>query len=414
MLGNTEFTADPSALQAAGAATFTDISSRNDIHAFYLHVPFCFHKCHYCDFYSVVSPEDVAEARQRDFTDALIREIEQRAAESLLRPRTIFIGGGTPTLLAVEHWDRLLDRIGALGLLDGIEEFTVEANPETVTSALMRRLVAGGVNRVSIGAQSFDLVLLKTLERWHDPASVDRAMDMVRDAGINNVNLDLIFAIPGQTLDTLDADLDRLLSLKPGHISAYSLIFEPHTALTTKLRQGRIARLDEDLERAMYERVIERFAEAGFEHYEVSNWAKCESENKNQQSGARRCRHNLAYWTNLNWLGLGPAASSHVAGRRWKNQPHLLRYLDESPRPPTMDHEQLDSDASRGEQLMLRLRLLEGIPLDWLKMLLPAENARHTIINELVAIEMLERTATHLRLTRRGLFVADTVLGKLL
>lgn len=386
---------------------FTTVSQAAPIDALYFHVPFCFHKCHYCDFYSVVSPDEVAEARQEDFAQALIREIEHRAGESTLRPRTIFVGGGTPTLLAVEHWDRLLGHLATLGLLDRVEEFTVEANPETVTPGLMRRLATGGVNRVSIGAQSFDPALLKTLERWHDPASVGRAVDLVRDAGIANVNLDLIFAIPGQTLDTLDADLDRLLALEPDHVSAYSLIFEPNTALTTKLQQGRIARLDEDLEHAMYQRVIDRLADAGFEHYEVSNWAR-----RSPQAGP--CQHNLAYWTNRNWLGLGPAAASHVAGRRWKNRPHLMRYLAESPHPPTMDHEQLDADASRGEQLMLRLRLLEGAPIDWLEALLPTNDPRRPVIDELTDIDMLDYTATHLRLTRRGLFVADTVLTKLL
>ena len=303
----------------------------------------------------------------------------------------------------------------ALGVLDHVGEFTVEANPETVSPDLMRRLVAGGVNRVSIGAQSFNPALLKTLERWHDPASVARAVATVRDAGIDNVNLDLIFAIPDQTPTMLDADLDRLLELEPDHVSCYSLIFEPDTALTTKLAREKSRALDEDLERAMYERVIDRLAAAGFEHYEVSNWARGKLETRNSKlEWGNRCAHNLAYWTNRNWLGLGPAAASHVNGRRWKNQPHLLRYISESPRPPTMDHEQLDADASRGEQLMLRLRLLEGAPLNWLNALLPPDDPRRATIEELTDIGMLERTATHLRLTRRGLFVADTVLGKLL
>ena len=406
--------------------------------ALYFHVPFCFHKCHYCDFYSIVdAPEQGAghetrhamsptmpPARQKPFLDRLLTELHHRSTQARLEPRTIFVGGGTPTLLSPELWQRWLGEMKQAGLLEQVTEFTIEANPETVSPELMEVLVQGGVNRISIGSQSFQPDLLKTLERWHDPAAVGKAVQIIRSAGISNINLDLIFAIPGQTMAMLDADLDAALSHQPLHLSYYSLIFEPNTAMNQRMKQGQIMPMDEESERAMYARVIERLAAAGFEHYEVSNWARQSddgvsrsprrTESADVNVSSYRCLHNLLYWENANWLGIGPAAASHVDGHRWKNEPHLGRYLAMTPEPPTIDHEHLPADESLGEQLMLRLRLREGVPLAWLAENLPTEDARHATISELINLSMLESTATHLRLTEQGLFIADAVLAKLL
>ncbi len=389
--------------------------------AMYLHLPFCFHKCHYCDFYSVV---DRAEDRQEAFTRAMIAEIETRAGETNLRPSTIFVGGGTPTYLRSELWADLLDTLRRLNLLERVVEFTVEANPETVTPALMRQLADGGVNRVSIGAQSFDRASLAALERWHDPENVGRAVDACRAAGLDNFSLDLIFAIPGQTLDMLDADLTRLVELQPTHLSTYGLTFEPQTPLTARLRLGQVTPIDEDTQRQMYTHVLDRLQAEGFEHYEVSNWSKADFiksvtsasvDSDTQPPGPDyRCLHNLAYWHNRNWLGLGPAAASHLDGHRWRNAPNLSTYLDTSPRPTTVDHEQLPPDDRVGERLMLGLRLAEGIALDWIAYNVPPHHRRYAAIQEMKEIGMLETTAHHLRLTRRGLFVADSVIAKLL
>ena len=367
-------------------------------------MPFCFHKCHYCDFYSIVDAPGSDNDRQSAFTDALLREFEHRAASIELRPRSVFVGGGTPTLLRVDLWDRLLRCFSHRGLLDRVGEFTIEANPETVTPALMQRLAAGGINRVSIGAQSFHESSLKQLERWHDPASVPRAVETVWAAGIMNVNLDLIFAIPGQTMTMLDADLDRALALTPEHLSCYSLIFEPNTPLTTKLKLGRVSRVGEETEREMYAHVMTRLDAAGYEHYEISNWAR----------PGKRCEHNLHYWRDADWLGLGPSAASHVAGRRWKNEAHVGRYIAGSPTPPAADVEHLPTDRRIGEQLMLGLRLREGVAFDWLSAHLPADDLRRETIDELIELRMLETSKSHLRLTHAGLFVADAVIAKLL
>jgi len=370
------------------------------IDSLYVHVPFCFHKCHYCDFYSIVDQND----RQAVFTRRLIEEIQLRAGQVTRQPRTLFVGGGTPTLLRTELWEQLLTTLRQVGTLDHTLEFTVEANPETVTPQLLATLKAGGVNRISIGAQSFNPQLLQTLERWHDPANVTRAVRMTRDAGITNINIDLIFSIPGQTLDTLDADLNAALSLEPDHLSYYGLTYEPHTPLAARQARGQIIAIDEALERRMYEHVMDRLAQAGYEHYEVSNWAK----------PAMSCRHNLNYWHNKNWLGVGPAAASHINGTRWKNVAHLGQYLSQTDEPPTTDHEHLPATRHVGEQLMLRLRLRQGVAQKWLKNHLPNNDPRWAVITEWMDLGMLEQTDTHLRLTPQGLFVADTVIGKLL
>lgn len=376
------------------------------IEALYLHVPFCFHKCHYCDFYSLAQTPD--PDAQEAFVVRVLEELTHRRQHLDLRPRTIFVGGGTPTLLGPAAWRHLLNSMTDLDLLREVVEFTVEANPETVTDELARTLAAGGVNRMSLGAQSFHRPLLKTLERWHEPENVARAVGVLREAGIDNLNLDLIFAIPGQTLASLRADLEAAIGLQPMHLSCYGLTYEPQTAMTQRLKLGQVTAIEEDVERAMYEMVLDHLGGAGFEQYEVSNWARTSG------SESRRCLHNLAYWTNRNWLGIGPSAASHVDGYRWKNQPSISRYMEQSPEPPTMDHEHLPPERRVGEELMLRLRLREGVPLTWLAEHLAADYPRHAVIAELISIEMLQRTQTHLRLTRRGLLVADAVIAKLL
>lgn len=414
----------------------TNHGPSNSVAGLYLHVPFCFHKCHYCDFYSIVdSPTDkhselttnspdtdmrenpsTPPARETGFVDRMIDELNwwasQTPKQNQLQPRTIFVGGGTPTLLQPATWQRILRELERLGMLANVKEFTVEANPETVTEELMRVLVDGGVNRVSLGAQSFDETLLKTLERWHDPASVANAIRIVRDQGIANINIDLIFAIPGQTMSQLNTDLDRALALEPTHLSAYSLIYEPNTAMTERLKQGRFTPIDESLEREMFERVIERMADAGFEHYEISNWAKATKQGDNKS--ANRCEHNLIYWRSENWISVGPSASSHVNGHRWKNVPHIGRYLATRGEPPTEEHEHLPREASVGEHMMMHLRLREGVPIRWVDRNVEQGTPRSDEIQSLMHAGLLEKTDTHLRLTDRGLMVADAVVSKLL
>ncbi len=366
----------------------------------YVHVPFCFHKCHYCDFYSIVDDRN----RQGAFVQRLSDELAWWCDRAGLQPMTVFVGGGTPTLLPAEGWRRLLGELGDRGVLERVGEFTVEANPETLTPALLKVLTGGGVNRMSIGAQSFDPVLLKALERWHEPASVARAVAMARDAGLTNVNLDLIFAIPGQSEAQLERDLDAALALGPQHVSCYSLTFEPGTPLEQRRRLGQIKPADEETQRWFYERVIARLAAGGYEHYEISNWAR----------PGRRCEHNLLYWRNGHWLGLGPSAASHRAGRRWKNAPHLGRYLTSVGPAPVSEEENLTPDGSIGEQFMLGLRLTEGVEWSWVQRHAPSSDRRRAEIDRLLSLGMLQRTAAHLRLSDEGRLLADSVLAALL
>lgn len=368
----------------------------------YLHVPFCFHKCHYCDFYSIVDSQD----RQAAFVDRMIREMEA-ASEWVTQPmETIFVGGGTPTLLRAEHWRRLLAAMASsLPLADG-GEFTVEANPETVTDELAQTLAAGGVNRISIGAQSFDPRHLKTLERWHEPANVGRSIDILRAAGIGNINLDLIFGVPGQSVDDWLTDLDAALALQPSHLSCYGLMYEHNTPLTKRMQAGEITPVDQDVEAAMYDATIDRLAAAGFEQYEISNWAR------NTSLG---CRHNLLYWRNANWLALGPSASGHLDGLRWKNVGRLGEYLESAESlPPITDVERVDEPTRAGEQFMLGLRLSDGLLSAEVEVLLAQSgdrrNARRDAIERHVAAGLLHKSGDRLRLTRCGMLMANAVL----
>lgn len=394
----------PQAGAQANSAGFDAIRRLLDedtaIDGVYGHIPFCFHKCHYCDFYSFVDTRD----QQTAFVERFVEDIRLLGTH-LRRPlKTIFIGGGTPTLLKPALWTHLLSAINESWPLADDLEFTVEANPETVTAELADTLVAGGVNRMSIGAQTFDPGLLKQLERWHDPMNVGRSMEILRAAGIENLNLDLIFGIPTQTIDQWQRDLGIALALEPDHLSCYGLMYEPNTALTKKLRLGSIERIDEDAEAAMYEHTLARLGEAGYEQYEISNFAR----------PGRACRHNLLYWRNENWWALGPSAAGHVDGVRWKNVPRLGDYLARGPLSPVIDVERLEPENAVGEWLMLRLRMTEGVARDELEGRLTAHDERRTAIDRFVKDGLLEWQDDSLRLTRAGLLLADSVLSELI
>ena len=363
----------------------------------YIHVPFCSRKCPYCGFYSVVADQ----GRREKFLDRL--EAEMRAAARFVRGpvRTVYAGGGTPTLLGPALWGRLLDQLHDEFDLGKLEEFTVEANPETVEHSLMHVLAAGGVNRLSIGVQSFDPSYLATLGRRHGPEDVERAVRIGRAAGIDNITLDLMFGIPGQTLDEWAADLDQAAALRPDHLSCYGLAWEPDTPLAADRARGVIQACDDAAEAAMYEHAIDRLIGTGFEQYEISNFAR----------PGRRCRHNMLYWTSANWLAFGPAGASHARGVRWRNVADLAAYVESRDGVPVCAVECLDDDARLGEDLMLALRLIEGAERERLAPRLDPRRAR--AIERAVADGLLERTDTHIRFTRRGLLLADSVLADL-
>jgi oxygen-independent coproporphyrinogen-3 oxidase len=369
----------------------------------YFHVPFCRHKCHYCDFYSFVD----TESRELAYVERLEEEL-QDALEFLTVPiETVFVGGGTPTMLGADLLGRMLSSIRRILPISSNAEWSVEANPETVNEAVADALAQSGVRRVSLGAQSFNPKLLKALERDHDPASVERAVGLLRRAGIPQVNLDLIFAIPGSTIADWEAELLRALSIGPDHLSAYGLVYEPNTPLTVKLRKGAVTRLPEDEEAEQYEFVVEKLAKSGYERYEISNWSL----------PGMACRHNILYWENADWWAFGPSAAAHGNGVRWRNIPRLATWLENRPSAPVEDIECLGADANAGESFMLGLRLMKGMPLERVEMLLSCgENAprRRRSIETFTRDGLLEQVDGHLRLSARGFMIADTVLSALI
>lgn len=328
------------------------------VRSVYIHVPFCFHKCHYCDFYSIVDTRD----RQAEFSERLSRELAAQAPAAAGTPvRSIFVGGGTPSLLRVDLWDRILRDLNQLfdlsEIRSGVGEFTVECNPETVTPELMACLRSGGVNRVSVGAQSFEPRHLKTLERWHDPANVGRALEMAAAAGIERRSVDLIFGIPGQTVAEWQRDLETAIALGVGHLSCYNLTYEPNTAMTARLRRGDFTPADEDIEVEMFDTTLRTLRASGFDRYEVSNFARM------RDPSGGPSRHNLAYWLQEDWLALGPSASGHIAGCRWKNTPRLDDYLthDRDGFTSIVDVEPADAARNLRESIMTGLRLTAGL-----------------------------------------------------
>lgn len=371
----------------------------------YIHIPFCTHKCHYCDFYSLVDTRD----RQDAFVERLCGELA--ALSAWAGPlKTIFVGGGTPSLLRVDLWSKLLtclhDRFDLSGVSGAAGEFTVECNPETVSLPLMETLSTGGVTRVSLGAQSFHPAHLKTLERWHDPEKVLPSLELAARAGITRRSIDLIFAVPGQTLAEWDADLRTALAMGVEHLSCYALTYEPGTAMTARLDRGEFVRADEDLEAEMFLHTLRTLRGAGLDRYEVSNFARPGAES----------RHNLAYWRQESWLAAGPAASGHMAGLRWKNQPRLDDYLKPTPHAfsPVIDVELPDERRALLERLMTGLRLREGV--DAAETLGRASHLDPGAADRIVKVATrtidrgLMRGADRWSLTDEGFLIADAII----
>jgi oxygen-independent coproporphyrinogen-3 oxidase len=378
-------------------------AGRHRARGLYIHVPFCFHKCHYCDFYSFVDRED----RSGEYLNRLRSDITWTLERMEGTIDTVFVGGGTPTLLTADELRMLTAEIRRFPLAKNVE-WTVEANPETIDAEKARVLAAAGVSRVSVGAQSFDPRHLKTLERWHDPVNVARALEALRGAGITNLNLDLIFGIPQQTLPQWESDLACALALEPTHLSCYGLTYEANTAMTKRLELGQFVPCEEDVEASMYEATQAMLSAAGFHQYEISNFARAGLE----------CQHNLVYWRNQPWWALGPSASGFVGGHRYKVIPRLGDWLargdDES--PIVVDHEAPDEARHTSEALMLGLRLMEGIGAQLETRAVELVPARAEVFAKAIGDGYLLRDATtgRLRLTAAGSLLANEVLSALI
>ncbi len=367
----------------------------------YIHIPFCFHKCHYCDFFSIAN----ADHEHKRFTEALVNEL-QAVGPRLEAIDSIFVGGGTPTLLEYSLLERVLSTIKNVVPMTSSVEWTVEANPETVSESKAKLLAASGVNRVSLGAQSFHPNLLKELERWHDPENVLRSVSLLREAGIGNINLDLIYAIPTQTMKMLQVDVEQLIQIQPEHLSCYALTYEPNTPLLTKLRKGEVERASHELEAEMFGYVIDTLRSAGYRQYEISNFAREGFE----------CKHNVMYWENRSWWACGPSASGHIEGLRWRNVPRLRDYFKQNPLPPVLDVEQLSLDRQMGEFCMLGLRLNRGMPRDKVERVIQQSNDhwREDVIQKYLKEGLLAWVNDSLALTKKGRALADMVIGDLL
>jgi oxygen-independent coproporphyrinogen III oxidase len=354
----------------------------------YVHVPFCAEKCQYCAFYS---KPDSAQ-KMSAYVDVVISELGQ--AKVVLAPATIFFGGGTPSLLPVASMRRLLEAVSNTGKP---REWTIECNPATVTAEKAALYREFGVNRISLGVQSFDDVMLKSLGRIHTGDQARKVYDILRAAGFDNINLDFIFGLPGQTLEHWQDTLRQAIALQPEHIATYCLILEEDTPFWSLARQGRIE-TDEELERAIYESTIDTLGTAGYRQYEVSNFSK----------PGKECAHNIAYWEGKDYLGLGPSACSTIRNHRWQNIPDTDRYVEAiSHRLSAVSfEEELTEKTKVGERAAFGMRMNAGIPADLVRGRWDKE------VSELLRDGLVELTGDRLRPTRRGILFADEVAAE--
>lgn len=376
----------------------------------YIHIPFCIRKCAYCDFLSAPADQDTIA----QYMDALKKQLVRQAASFQKKEiDTVFIGGGTPTILLIGQMADLLETVQMNYALAKDAEFTVEANPGTLTSGKVRALVDGGVNRVSIGLQSASEQELRLLGRIHTYDDFLRSYGLLREGGIRDLNVDLMSALPGQTIASYEKTLHQVLSLHPEHISAYSLIIEEGTPFYDKYREdeklrdaGEEPRLlpSEESERAMYELTGELLADYGYERYEISNYAK----------KGHECRHNIGYWTGEEYLGVGLGASSYIEGTRFCNTSDLREYLEEDFVPRQV--QKLSKSDRMAEFFYLGLRMTAGVSkAEFVRRFgLGAEAVYGDVLKELVAQELLEDTGTHYRLTPFGRDVSNQVLYRFL
>ena len=369
----------------------------------YIHIPFCKSRCIYCGFYSTT---DTA-LRQR-YVDAVCQEMISRSkkdeGENMRTGiQTIYIGGGTPSQLTLGQLGQLLEKARTVFNVDDNAEVTVEVNPDDVTEELAAGLRAIGVNRVSMGAQTFDANRLRFLNRRHTARQVEEAVKLLRQSGFDNISIDLMYGFPNETLNDWQQDIDAALRLGVEHLSAYCLMIEEGTPLYQWAADNGQWTMDEELERAMYYTLIERLTAAGYEHYELSNFAK----------PGRRSRHNSSYWKDIPYIGLGAAAHSYDGQcRRW-NVSNLLYYIKGIENgQPSFEQEELDEDTHYNDRITVALRTCEGLSLSELtdrqqKYLL--RSAQRYLDDGL-----LEQQNGCIKLTRKGLFVSDMVMADLM
>jgi oxygen-independent coproporphyrinogen-3 oxidase len=383
----------------------------------YIHIPFCQTKCHYCDFNSYAGlltwrePYVLGLLREMTYAGTLAQQSGNAGAptDHPWPCRTIFFGGGTPSLLSTEQVKRILAGARRAFAVQDAAEVTLEANPGTLSQGQLEGLLEAGINRLSMGAQSFDAGLLRWMGRIHSPEEIEGAFCMARRAGFANINLDFIFGLPGQTLEQWEQTLERALALGPDHLSLYALIVEEGTPLFRWVAEGRVQVADEDVSADMYVLAQQRLAQAGYAQYEISNWAR----------PGKACQHNLTYWRNLPYLGVGAGAHSCFGGRRFSNALAVRAYLEQVRRHDgcaEVQSEDISPELEMAETAMLGLRLNEGVSL-------PLFARRYGVAFDAVfgarlapleAAGLLERAAGRLRLSARGRLLGNEVFERLL
>ncbi|HEX2771830.1 MAG TPA: radical SAM family heme chaperone HemW [Micromonosporaceae bacterium] len=374
----------------------------------YVHVPFCASRCGYCDFNTYTAAELGGGGDREAYADAVLAELAlARRVLADSPPRrvdTVFVGGGTPTLLPPDHLARILDAIDRTWGLADDAEVTTEANPESVSFESLKELRAAGFTRISLGMQSAAPGVLAILDRRHSPGRAVAAARDARDAGFDHVNLDLIYGTPGERADDFATSLEAVVGAGVDHVSAYALIVEDGTRLAARMRRGELPYPSDDVAADRYLAAEATLSAGGFSWYEVSNWAR---------SPQARCRHNLLYWTGGDWWGLGPGAHSHVGGVRWWNVKHPSAYAARLAAGTSPGHgrEVLSADDRRMEDVMLRLRLADGLPLSVLDEAGCAAAARAVDEGLLTRQAFAQGRAV---LTLRGRLLADAVVRDLL
>ena len=367
----------------------------------YIHIPFCKSRCVYCDFYSTTSL-----ALGQRYVDALCREMENRCKmddERCKMVETVYLGGGTPSQLDGTLLRQLFDHLYQTFDISPDAEVTIECNPDDVTEAFAEMLKTLPVNRVSMGAQTFQPERLRFLRRRHTAEQVKEAVDRLRQAGIGNISVDLMYGFPNETMAEWERDIQQAIALDVEHLSAYALQYEEGTPLYKMLERGEVSEIDEELERQMYFRLIDALAEAGFEHYEISNWGK----------PGRHSRHNSSYWNQTPYIGLGAAAHSFDGRNRQWNVADIRQYMEGIEKgEPCVEYEELTPDNHYNEIVMTALRTSEGLNLTCLSSAdadYCLRLAQRFILDGLLVYEQ-----QHLRLTRKGLFVSDMIMAELM
>ena len=367
----------------------------------YIHIPYCIHKCGYCDFNS----HPIKQDEMNHYIDALVAEMKHYAKtySNTNIIRTIFLGGGTPTTLTVYQLERILKECVSEFTVASDAEITIEANPATIDIEQLKSIRQTGYNRISIGVQSFDKAELKLLDRAHGPEEIHSTVDRARKAGFDNLSLDLMFAVPSQSLSSWESNLNKALEKNPEHLSTYNLTIEQGTAFSKLQSNGKLIMPDDDHQLELYKRTIERLTKKGFHHYEISNFAR----------RGKECKHNITYWENKNTLGLGAGASSYMNGTRFKNinlPAHYIRQVKE--KKIAVEHsETLELRQAMGETIMLGLRLLQGISIHQFEKRFQISFIKlfRNIISALKEKELVIIEKDYLRLSQKGLFWADSV-----